>query len=282
SRMPCSTGESSANGRSTCGKKLSRKEGASRITPCRSVLYHSASASLKSSLSRICASMSPASCQPSSPRSSQAYTPCSANSRARRRALRALFLEAPAAAPRDLLVVKIFFLVVVVLVVVFRLRFQSCDQIGHFHSGSGAITALFSCADLSLLFVFRRQHAVGDRDSGFQGHATDCRSTFVADNFEVVGLATDDGTQRDKGIELKGFSHLSQSHAQFQSTWNGGHHHVSFINAQLGEFCEAGSKFGLADFLVETGTHNPDVQAFAVQIGRQSIRIHNRLPVQQF
>src|SRR5690606_19235850 len=184
-------------------RKLSRSAGASRITPCNSVLYHCASASLKSSLSRMWASISPASCVPSPPRSSQAYTPCKANSRARRRALRALLREAPpAAAPRDLLVVKIVFLVVVVVVIiVVRLGLQRCDQIGHFHGCTGAVATLLGSANLGLLFGFRSEHAIGDRNTGLQRDAADSRCAFVANHLEMVGFAADDGAQRDQRVE---------------------------------------------------------------------------------
>src|SRR3546814_12481279 len=118
----------------------SRNAGASRRTPCNSVLNQTASASWNSSSSRICASISPASCKPVSPRSSQEYTPCSANSRARRRALRLLpRADAPEGPADVLLVVKIFVLVVilvfvVVIFVVFGLGFERCTLVGHFPS----------------------------------------------------------------------------------------------------------------------------------------------------
>src|SRR5690606_34575970 len=265
SRMPCSTGDSSARGRSTCGMKLSRREGASRITPCSSVLYHSASASLKSSLSRICASISPASWRLSVPLKSQAYTPCRANSRARRRALRALLREAPPAAPRDLLVVKIVFLVVVIVVlVIVRLGLERSDEIGHFYCGTCAVATLFVSTHLGLFLVFRGQHAVGDGNTRFQGNATNGRSTFVADDLEVIGFTSDDRAQCDKCIKFEGFSHLGQGNPQFQSAGNRHNHDVAFIDAELGKFRQARGQFSLADFLVKTGTHNTDMQAFAI------------------
>src|SRR5690606_19834790 len=102
---------------------------------------HWASASEKSSASRKCASISPASCVPSPPRKSHAYTPCSANSRARRRALRALARACAAlSAAVGFFVVKIFVLVFVVFVVFFGL--QRRHQVGHFDGRLGAIAAL--------------------------------------------------------------------------------------------------------------------------------------------
>src|SRR5690606_33032099 len=238
SRMPCSTGDSSARGRSTCGMKLSRREGASRITPCSSVLYHSASASLKSSLSRICASISPASWRLSVPLKSQAYTPCRANSRARRRALRALLREAPPAAPRDLLVVKIVFLVVVVvvIVIVIQFRLQRRDQVCHFHCSASAVTPLFCSTLLSLFLVFRGQYTVGHRNTGFQRNAADGRCTFIADDLEVIGFTADHSAKSDERVKLKGLSHLRQGNAQLQSAGNRNDHDVTFVNTQFAEF----------------------------------------------
>src|SRR3546814_15791303 len=135
--------------------KRSRNAGASRRTPCNSVLNQTASASWNSSSSRICASISPASCKPVSPRSSQEYTPCSANSRARRRALRLLPRpDAPEGAADVLLVVKLSVLVVilvfvVVIFVVFVLGFERCPQFGPFHSATRTFTTLSGTAFLS-------------------------------------------------------------------------------------------------------------------------------------
>src|SRR5690606_13201420 len=112
-----------------------------------------------------------------------------ANSRARRRALRALLREAPPAAPRDLLVVKIVFLVVVVVVIIIvvivvRLGLERGNEIRHLDGGAGAVTPLFFSAHTRLFFVFGGEHAVSNRDAGLERDAADGRGAFVADHFE--------------------------------------------------------------------------------------------------
>src|SRR5690606_33128874 len=145
----------------------SRRPPASCSTPCSSVLNHCASASEKSSASRRCASISPASCVPSPPRSSHAYTPCKANSRARRRALRALARAwAALSAAVGLFVVKIFVLVFVFVVILFGLERR--DQVGHFDGNQGTIATLAGRAGLRLLVGIDGENAVGHGNTRFQ------------------------------------------------------------------------------------------------------------------
>src|SRR5690606_5421075 len=157
-------------------------------------LNHCASASEKSSASRRWASISPASWVPSPPRNSHAYTPCSANSRARRRALRALARACTAlSAAVVFFVVKIFVLVVFVFVVFFRLERRR--QVGHLHGHLGAIGPLAGGTGLRLLVGIDGQHAIGHGDAGFERDTADGRGALVADHFKVIGFAADDRAQ---------------------------------------------------------------------------------------
>src|SRR5690606_2370892 len=202
--MPCSTGESSSSGRPMYGVKRSRRPGASRSTPCSSVLNHCASASEKSSASRRCASISPASCVPSPPRSSQAYTPCSANSRARRRALRALARACAAlSAAVVFFVVKIF---VLVFVVFFGLERR--HRGGHLDGRLGAVAALARGAGLRLLVMIDGQDVYGHRNAVFQRNAGNRPRHLVADHLEMLGPAAVDRTQGDERVEFEGFGHV--------------------------------------------------------------------------
>ncbi|MOA41954.1 hypothetical protein D3C78_1639680 [compost metagenome] len=90
----------------------------------------------------------------------------------------------------------------------------------------------------------------------------------------MIGLATDDGAQRDQGVEFKRFGHVGQGHAQFQGARDGGDHHVAFVHAELGQFLQARFEFGLTDFFVEAGAYDADVQPFAVQVGGKDVRVH--------
>src|SRR5690606_5931363 len=99
---------------------------------------------------------------------------------------------------------------------------------------------------------------------------------FVADNFEVIGFAPDDGAQRNKSVKLERFSHLRQGYPHFQRTRHRNHHDVTLVDPELAQFVQAGPELSRADLLVESRTHNTDVQTFAAKIGFQSKWIHSQ------
>ncbi|CFP57447.1 Uncharacterised protein [Bordetella pertussis] len=90
----------------------------------------------------------------------------------------------------------------------------------------------------------------------------------------MIGFAADDRAQGDQRVEFIAFGHARQGHAQLQRARHADHHHVALVHAQLAQLFEAGLQLGLADFFVETGTHDADVQPFAVQVGGKNVGIH--------
>src|SRR5690606_15427612 len=106
-------------------------------------------------------------------------------------ALRGLARAAP---PCGLPFVKIFVLVVevvvIVLIVIFivGLGFERRREIGHLDRRAGAIAPFLGSARMSLFFSLGSKHPVCHGDAGFKRNAADGRSTFVADDLEMVGL----------------------------------------------------------------------------------------------
>src|SRR5690606_1569616 len=106
--------------------------------------------------------------------------PCRANSRAMRRALRAL--PRPARAARgsvigvlDVLVIILVVVIILIVVVILGLRLEGRDQVGHLDGGTRAIAALVGGARLGLLVRVGGEYAVGHRDAGLEGDTADGR-----------------------------------------------------------------------------------------------------------
>src|SRR5690606_38277857 len=127
---------------------------------------------------------------------------------------------------------------------------------------------------LGLFVGVDRQYAVGHGYARFERNAGNRARHFVADHFEVIGFAADDRAQRDQRVELEAFSHVRQRHAKLERAGHAGHHDVAFVHAEFGQLLQAGLEFGHADFFVEPGAHDTDVQPFAVQVGGKDVRIH--------
>ena len=94
----------------------------------------------------------------------------------------------------------------------------------------------------------------------------------------MVGFAADHRAQRDQGVELESLGHVREGHAQLERAGDAGDHDVALVHAQLAQFFEAGFQLGLADFFVETGTDDADVQAFAVEIRGENVGVHGFRP----
>jgi hypothetical protein len=101
------------------------------------------------------------------------------------------------------------------VVFVVCLWLKSRDQIGHFDRTLGAITAFVCRTRFGLLICFSCQYAVCYGDTCLERNTRNRRGTFIADDFEMIGLATDHSTQGNQGVKLKGFGHACQRYAKF-------------------------------------------------------------------
>ena len=90
----------------------------------------------------------------------------------------------------------------------------------------------------------------------------------------MVGLATDDGAQRDQRVELLRLGHLLQGQRNFQRARDGHVQDVLVGHAQMLQFCQACRQQAMADIGIETCLHDTDAQAFTCQIAFKSSYRH--------
>src|SRR6266850_6094260 len=109
---------------------------------------------------------------------SHSYRPCSASSRARRRALR--LAERAAGGAPDLLVG-----------VDFAILTQRPHEVGHFDRHLGCVAALFIDACACLFLVVGGENRVGHRHAVLERHPRNAARGLVGDDLEVIGLAAD-------------------------------------------------------------------------------------------
>jgi hypothetical protein len=121
-------------------------------------------------------------------------------------------------------------------------------------------------ARLSLLVGFSGEYAIGHRDTCFESNARDRRSAFVTNDFKVISFATNDCTQRNQRVKLKGFCHTGERDAKLERTRHGHDHDVALVNTKGLKLLQARIEFDQANVFVKAGAHNTDVQAFSVHV----------------
>src|SRR5512139_847166 len=126
------------------------------------------------------------------PPTSHWYRPCSASSRARRRALRPPPFDAPESLGcKGLLVLfRVGGIALAVLI-------EGEHQVGHFHRDAGGVAALLGHARLSLLVRVGGQDRVGDGHAVVHRGPRHAARGLLGHDLEVVRLAADDASDRD-------------------------------------------------------------------------------------
>src|SRR4249920_2401939 len=170
-------------------------------------------------VSARCPSIAATSCPPTS----HWYSPCTASSRALRRALR---LE-----PRTAVAGSLGSFGTILI--------QSQQQIRHLDRNSGGVAALFTDPSSCLLVVLSRDDPVGDWHAVRQRYPRRATRRFVGDDLEVVGLATDDAAQCDQRIEALARSQLGQRDRDFQRTGHRNMRDVVLVYTEHGKFGDA-------------------------------------------
>ncbi len=161
----------------------------------------------KPGVSRMCASIAPALPAPDSRDNSHSYSPCSANSRERRRALfGGPFLAAGFAVGRRRWVARGLTACrprrhVVVLVVGRR---RSSRRLARFAISTATRAASRPCRARGLRPARRSRSSARRWRPGSRSAARrrDAGRALVRDELEVIGLAADDGAERDQRVEL--------------------------------------------------------------------------------
>ena len=93
----------------------------------------------------------------------------------------------------------------------------------------------------------------------------------------MIGLAADDGAERDQRIVLFGLRELHERKRNLERAGNGHLRHVLIHHAELAQLVHAGLELTAAGIFIEARNHNADAQIGAVGRSRDDVNCHLRL-----
>ena len=115
-------------------------------------------------------------------------------------------------------------------------------------------------ANQGLIVIFGRENTVGDGHTRAQLYIHHGAAAVIADDFEVIGLATNDGAERDQRVKRMFFviRQSLQYERDFQGPRDATYGNVFCGDTQRMQFVDGARKQAITDILIESGNRDTD------------------------